>query len=186
VRWAVVEQAVVIGVVVPAPAPFRVVPGLLGQQGCLFRLELDGSVTVRVVFRIVHDVHGYEGMPRRPHGGRLVAVASGDVSASTGVPDDAYWQRPETPPGAADQKPSDPPADRSSGYAGPPRAAPPPPDWHPTVVPQPPPPRLMPSQDMDALDEEEGSARTVTYGIGLVAGAIGVILMCLLCARVLF
>jgi hypothetical protein len=45
---------------------------------------------------------------------------------------------------------------------------------------------MMPAQDMDAVDEEEGSARTVTYGIGLVAGAIAVILMCLLCARVLF
>jgi hypothetical protein len=44
----------------------------------------------------------------------------------------------------------------------------------------------MPAQDMDALDEEEGSAKTVTYGIGLVAGAIAIIIMCLLCARVLF
>jgi hypothetical protein len=39
---------------------------------------------------------------------------------------------------------------------------------------------------MDALDDAEGSARTVTYGIGLVAGAIAFILMCLFCARVLF
>lgn len=44
----------------------------------------------------------------------------------------------------------------------------------------------MPAQDMDVLDEAEGSARTVTYGVGLVAAAIGVILMCLLCARVFF
>jgi hypothetical protein len=44
----------------------------------------------------------------------------------------------------------------------------------------------MPAQDIDALDEAEGSARTVTYGIGLVAGAIALVLMCLLCARVLF
>ena len=39
---------------------------------------------------------------------------------------------------------------------------------------------------MDALDEAEGSAKTVTYGIGLVAAAIAVILMCLLCARVIY
>ena len=51
---------------------------------------------------------------------------------------------------------------------------------------QPPPPRTMPHQDMDALDEAEGSARTVTYGVGLVAGAIALILMCLLCARAIF
>jgi hypothetical protein len=44
----------------------------------------------------------------------------------------------------------------------------------------------MPPQDIDALEEAEGSARTVTYGIGLVAGAIAIILMCLLCARVIF
>jgi hypothetical protein len=39
---------------------------------------------------------------------------------------------------------------------------------------------------MDALDESEGAARTVTYGIGLVVGAIALILMCLLCARAIF
>ena len=118
-------------------------------------------------------------MPRR--------VASVDVSASTGVPDDdAFWQRPETPPPATGPAPPAPPPDDVSGYAGPPRADPPPRDWRPTVVPQPPPPRQMPAQDMDALDEEEGSAKTVTYGVGLVAGAIAIVLVCLLCARVLF
>jgi hypothetical protein len=44
----------------------------------------------------------------------------------------------------------------------------------------------MPEQDIDALDEAEGSARTLTYGVGLVAGAIALILMCLLCARAIF
>jgi hypothetical protein len=39
---------------------------------------------------------------------------------------------------------------------------------------------------MDALDEEEGTARTMTYGVGLVAGAVALILICLLCARALF
>lgn len=110
-----------------------------------------------------------------------------DVSASSGVPDDdAFWQRPKSPPEAAGPPPSGPTPQHTSGYSGPPHPGPPPPDLRPTIVPQPPPPRLMPAQDMDALDEEEGSAKTVTYGIGLVAGAIAVILMCLLCARVLF
>lgn len=36
------------------------------------------------------------------------------------------------------------------------------------------------------MDDAEGSARTVTYGIGMVAGAIAIILMCLLCSRLLF
>ncbi|PRX24426.1 hypothetical protein CLV67_102201 [Actinoplanes italicus] len=44
----------------------------------------------------------------------------------------------------------------------------------------------MPPQDFEALDEAEGSARTVTYGVGLVAGAIALIVVCLLCARVVF
>jgi hypothetical protein len=44
----------------------------------------------------------------------------------------------------------------------------------------------MPAQNMAALDDAEGSARTVTYGVGMVAGAIALILMCLLCARVIF
>jgi hypothetical protein len=182
VWWAFLEQAVVIGLVAPAPTPFRVIPGLLGEYGCLLRLEVDGAVAVGLAFGVIHHVHGYEGMPRRRYR-RRGAVASGDVSASSGVPDDdAFWQRRETGPEAAH-----PPApDWSSAYSGPPHADPPSPDWRPTIVPQPPPPRTMPAQDMDALDEEEGSARTVTYGIGLVAGAIAVILMCLLCGRVLF
>jgi hypothetical protein len=54
------------------------------------------------------------------------------------------------------------------------------------VIPQPPPPRELPAQDMDRLDEAEGSARTMTYGVGMVAGAIALILMCLLCGRVIF
>jgi hypothetical protein len=44
----------------------------------------------------------------------------------------------------------------------------------------------MPGQDAEALDEAEGSARTLTFGVGMVAGAIALILMCLLCARALF
>ena len=109
-----------------------------------------------------------------------------NVSSPTGVPgDDAYWQRPDpesTAPSPA--SPSDPA--RGSGYQGPPRAAPPPSGWHPPTIAQPPPPRSLPAQDMDALDEAEGAARTLTYGVGLVAGAIAVILMCLLCARAIF
>jgi hypothetical protein len=71
-------------------------------------------------------------------------------------------------------------------YSGPPRTSPPPPGWRPPVVAQPPTPRELPAQNIDRLDEAEGSARTVTYGVGMVAGAIALILMCLLCARVIF
>jgi hypothetical protein len=71
-------------------------------------------------------------------------------------------------------------------YSGPPRTSPPPPGWRPPVVAQPPTPRELPAQNIARLDEAEGSARTVTYGVGMVAGAIALILMCLLCARVIF
>jgi hypothetical protein len=44
----------------------------------------------------------------------------------------------------------------------------------------------MPGQNLQALDEAEGSAKTVTYGVGLVAAAIALIVMVLLCARAIF
>lgn len=110
-----------------------------------------------------------------------------NVSSPTGVPDDAYWQRPDpasaTPPPPPAPAPKPPPG---SGYQGPPATTPPPAGWRPPTFAQPPAPRALPPQDMDALDDAEGSARTVTYGVGLVAGAIAVILICLLCARAIF
>ena len=107
-----------------------------------------------------------------------------NVSTPNGVPDDEYWQRPDRAYDASRQRPPAP--EPGPAYEGPPRSEPPSPHWRPPVVPQPPPPRSMPPQDIDALDEAEGSARTVTYGVGLVAGAIALILMCLLCARAIF
>ncbi len=106
-----------------------------------------------------------------------------NVSSPTGVPDDEYWQRPD--PGYDASRPA-PASEPPPAYTGPPRSDPPPAGWRPPVVNELPPPRQMPVQDIDALDEAEGSARTVTYGVGLVAGAIALILMCLLCARALF
>ena len=108
-----------------------------------------------------------------------------NVSTPTGVPDDdEYWQRQDQAYDAS--RPRPPAPDQAPPYEGPPRTEPPSPHWRPPVVPQPPPPRSMPEQDIDALDEAEGSARTLTYGVGLVAGAIALILMCLLCARAIF
>jgi hypothetical protein len=104
-----------------------------------------------------------------------------NVSAPTGNEDDAYWQRPDFEPEAGRPGPSAPVPDPAPAYRGPPRADPPPAHWRPPTVAQPPPP-----QDLDTVDEAEGSARTVTYGVGLVAGAIALILMCLLCARAIF
>jgi len=185
VRRAVLPQPVVVGVAALAPTALGVVAGLVGQHGCLLRFEVDLAFGVVVTLWLVQDVHGFEGKPRRC--GRLPpsAVPSVNVSSPTGAPDDAYWQRPDpasTPPAP----PPVAPPTRSPGYQGPPRADPPPADWRPPTISQPPPPRALPPQDMDALDDAEGSARTVTYGVGLVAGAIALILICLLCARAIF
>jgi hypothetical protein len=109
-----------------------------------------------------------------------------NVSSPNGVPDDdAYWQRPD-PDSPVPPRPAAGPADPASAYQGPPRQSPPSPHWRPPTIAQPPPPRALPAQNMASVDDAEGSARTVTYGIGMVAGAIALILMCLLCARVIF
>ncbi|HEX8628811.1 MAG TPA: translation initiation factor 2 [Catenuloplanes sp.] len=110
------------------------------------------------------------------------------MSSPTGEDDDAFWRRPpgdgttepRWPPGRPPDAPADPP------YAGPPRTTPPPPGWRPPFVVQPTPPRRLPAQDLDDLDEAERSARTITYGVGMIAGAIMLVLLCLLCSRVLF
>jgi hypothetical protein len=51
---------------------------------------------------------------------------------------------------------------------------------------EPAPPRELPAQDFPELDTAEQGARTVTYGVGMVAGAIVLIVICALCSRILF
>ena len=48
---------------------------------------------------------------------------------------------------------------------------------------EPPPPGTLPEQDHDRIDVEEQAARTLTTGIGLVVGAICLVLLLILCAR---
>lgn len=125
--------------------------------------------------------------------------------------DDSAWRRPEAAPARPDQpwahpartdpprpSPPDPPRPSpnqpsraptrpdTSGYPGPPRTVAPPAGWRPPVVYQPPPPRDLPAQDLPAIDAAEREARTVTYGVGLVAGALMLLLLFVLCGRLLF
>jgi hypothetical protein len=109
-----------------------------------------------------------------------------NVTTPTGVPDDEYWQRPDPHSAVPGPEPEKPAPRPGADYPGPPRSTPPSPNWRPPTIAHPPPPRSMPAQDLDALDDAEGSARTITYGVGLVAGAIALILLCLLCARAIF
>ncbi|MEG3634995.1 hypothetical protein [Micromonospora palythoicola] len=48
------------------------------------------------------------------------------------------------------------------------------------------PPRQLPAQDMASLDAQEQRAQRVTWAVGAVAGAVLVVLTCLLCTRLLF
>ncbi|HWH00211.1 MAG TPA: translation initiation factor 2 [Pilimelia sp.] len=116
-----------------------------------------------------------------------------------GPPEDAhYWRRPEpsgTEPssdgrssGATGDPPAAPPAAGPPGpaYPGPPPTVPPPRDWRPPTVLQPAPPRQLPAQDPVAVDAAEREARTLTLGVGMIAGAVVLVLSCLLCSRLLF
>ncbi|HEY2670396.1 MAG TPA: translation initiation factor 2 [Rugosimonospora sp.] len=106
--------------------------------------------------------------------------------------DDLQWRRPpgaETgrPAGSGDSTPGRAPqGDPQPPYAGPPRTTPPPADWRPRTLIQTPPPRPMPRQDAKELDAREREARTVTYGVGMVAGAVLLIVLFVLCGRALF
>lgn len=113
-------------------------------------------------------------------------VASIGVSSPTGPSDeDAFWRRPDGPePEPPFAQPAGPPA--PPPYTGPPKSAPPPAGWRPPFVAESPAARELPPQDKAALDEAERSARTLTYGVGMVAGALALVAMCLLCSRLLF
>lgn len=117
-------------------------------------------------------------------------VASEAVTTRNGDPvDDSPWRRPGTDgPAEGSRLNADtetPPA-TGPAYPGPPPAAAPPTGWRPPVVVHPAPPRQLPAQDLPAVEAEEASARTLTYGIGMVAAAVLVVVTCLLCSRVLF
>jgi hypothetical protein len=101
--------------------------------------------------------------------------------------DDLQWRRPvggEPMAGRFVDPGLDAPA--APGYAGPPRTTPPPPDWRPRTLIQVPAPRVLPEQDVPTLDSQEKSARTMTYGVGMVAGAVLLIVLFVLCGRALF
>jgi hypothetical protein len=101
---------------------------------------------------------------------------------------DLAWRRPPAGSGAPTPGSAAAPSEPTTAppYTGPPRGTPPPPDWRPRLLVQPQPPRPLPPQDLAALDAQEREARTITYGIGLVAGAVLLIVLLVLCGRTLF
>ncbi|MGW4466856.1 hypothetical protein [Micromonospora sp. NPDC004704] len=110
--------------------------------------------------------------------------AGGPAGAPPAVPPAPYFGSPQG--GAFGPPQGVPGGSGPGGYPGPPQSAVPAPGWRPPVHVQPAPPRPLPPQNVPALEAQEASARTVTYGIGLIAGAILLVVMCLLCSRLLF
>ncbi|MEH1015539.1 translation initiation factor 2 [Micromonospora sp. CPCC 206060] len=118
-----------------------------------------------------------------------MTTPSGPGPAPAPGPDDSFWRRPAADaedPGTGPSGPVPPAGPPDPGYPGPPTAPPPAAGWRPPVHLRPAPPRRLPAQDPGRLDEAERSARTVTYGVGMIAGAVVLVLICLLCSRVLF
>jgi hypothetical protein len=102
-------------------------------------------------------------------------------------PEDAVWTRPSANgAGPAVTVPAPESTPPPPAYAGPPRSNPPPAAWRTPVVAEPPPPAALPEQDHERIDVEEQAARTLTTGIGLVVGAICLVLLLILCARAVF
>ncbi|HEY1486719.1 MAG TPA: translation initiation factor 2 [Micromonosporaceae bacterium] len=98
--------------------------------------------------------------------------------------DEQLWRRPSASP--ADPRPAEPQAPPATPYSGPPPTTFAGPDWRPRTLIQVPAARQLPAQDDTALDEQEKAARTVSYGVGMVAGAIALIVLIVLCGRVVF
>ena len=93
------------------------------------------------------------------------------------------WRRPES---GSEQpyerpKPSTPPL-----YSGPPPTIPAPADWHPPTMVTIPAPRQLPAQDPKSIESTERHALVTTYGVGMIAGAIGLLVLIILCGRVIF
>lgn len=97
--------------------------------------------------------------------------------------DEQLWRRHPDGAGAETPQPSTPPV---TPYDGPPPTVFAGPDWRPRTLIQVPAARTLPEQDDAEVDQQERSARTVSYGVGMLAGAIVVIVLIVLCGRIVF
>ena len=68
-------------------------------------------------------------------------------------------------------------------YSGPPPNTRPPRGWQVPQVVTPAPPRELPRQDHRALDAEESRARTLTHGVGILAGALMFVVLIVILVR---
>ncbi len=97
--------------------------------------------------------------------------------------DEAQWRRPE---GGATSPPAPEPVAAEPPYAGPPKAPVVPGNWRPPTLIQAPAARRMPAQDATSIYAAERQARTVTHGMAMVAGAVLLLVIAILCGRLIF
>ena len=100
--------------------------------------------------------------------------------------DEQVWRRPADGTGSYAPPASAVPVNPASTYTGPPPTMPVSANWRPQMLIQVPEAHTLPAQDDTALDEQDRAARTVTYGVGMLAGAIALLVLIVLCGRVLF
>lgn len=100
-------------------------------------------------------------------------VPGNSAAGGSGVPGGSAWSR------GADA--GEPPA-----YAGPPRPVPGSAATRPPTVIRTAPARKLPEQDIAGLDADERQARTMTYGVGMITGAVALLILFVLCGRILF
>ncbi len=100
--------------------------------------------------------------------------------------DESLWRRPTDGTPTSPVVPPLGTPEHGPTYAGPPRGTPAPPNWRPPTLIEAPAARRLPEQSDAALDEQERSARTITYGVGMIAGAIALILLFVICGRLVF
>jgi hypothetical protein len=96
--------------------------------------------------------------------------------------DEQQWRRPA----AGQEATAPPPPPTDPVYTGPPRTDAAAATWRPRTVLQVPRARRLPPQDDAIIDAREHQARTVTLGVGMIAGAAALIVLIVLCGRVLF
>jgi hypothetical protein len=100
--------------------------------------------------------------------------------------DEQLWRRPGDDTPTSPTVPGFGTASDGPVYTGPPRGTPAPPNWRPPTLIQAPAARNLPEQSDGALDEQERAARTITYGVGMITGAIALILLFVICGRLVF
>jgi hypothetical protein len=184
-RRTVLEQAVVVGVGSLAPAVIGVVAGLRRQDR--LAIVVEGNFAIIIGDRFVW----FHARRLTPSGeaariGTVDGVTSSPPGPSPYSPqgsDEQIWRRPVS---GAGQPPPPPVAPSAPAYSGPPPTIPPRAGWRPRLLMQVPEARTLPAQDDAVLDEQERSARTITYGVGMMAGAIALIVLFVICGRVLF